>query len=117
MTASRAGSLGRRPVFDVLVWVCLASGTISRPWPVFVQPTDVDHCPTNERPRGAFYHPLSQQIEFGPSEHLPFDQFQLVDVPFRLPVAPWQRQGGLDRGAICFQSRGKTAQFLSDTSA
>ena len=35
--------------------------------------------------------PLPQQVKTGSSIHLPFDQLQLVDLPFHLPVAPRQR--------------------------
>jgi len=39
---------------------------------------------TNRQLRSAFDHPLPQQIELRPSEHLPFDELHPVDVPFRL---------------------------------
>ena len=50
---------------------------------------------------------MAQQIEPGTSVHLTLEQLELVDVAFRLPVAPAGGQRGLDGGEILTHAGGE----------
>jgi len=51
----------------------------------------------------------SQQLDPGPSVHLPFQQFQLVDAALDPPVAPWVRQRIHHRVHVLLQAPGKAS--------
>lgn len=52
-------------------------------------------------------HTQAEQIEVGTTIHGPLNQFETVDLAFRLPIAVWQGESGGDSRLISFETRGK----------
>src|SRR3979409_143278 len=56
-------------------------------------------------------HSLAQQVEFGPTEHLAFDQFDPVDFPLNGTRAPVDGESGLHSQPIAVEIAAEAAQF------
>jgi hypothetical protein len=53
----------------------------------------------------------TQKVEFGPTVHLPLDQFQSMNLAFDLAVAPRQYNGGVHRLFVPTQSLTEMPNF------
>src|SRR5690606_18836567 len=69
-----------------------------------IHPSSSSRLSTSHRQESSF-----QQLDPGPSVHLPFQQFQLVDVALDAPVAPWVRQRSHHRVHVLLQAPGKAS--------
>lgn len=59
-------------------------------------------------------HAQAEQVEAGAAIHLPFDQFQAVDVSFDSSIAPGQAQGREHGVAVARQMLGEVGQRRLD---
>src|SRR5215472_16395426 len=54
---------------------------------------------------------LAQQVEFRSAKHMPFDQFEAIDIPFNWAGAPVHSETGVYSGPIAVEIAAEAAEF------